>query len=248
MKWDSILSVAAAALFLGLPGPVLAQETTDPNGIETVEVIATTYAGGGVVQGEIIYESINQGNTVDDPNSDRSTLIDASLIGNVGIISVNQDSGNNTNQANLRVLAIVAVSGFVVSDVNFWGLSRSYNNTIIASDGPRENRIAHSLQDTVGIVGVTQSSGNLNQMANLLVVGAGLTTAPGGFWAIADGELAAESASNVLPAEDPTGPRQDIIEDSFAGFRGIRQIIQSSGDLNIANSGIAFSFNVLTIP
>lgn len=252
MKWGLIISVAAAALLglsVGLPGPVIAQQTTtDPNNtIETVQVLAT-YPGGGAVEGEVIYESISQGNTINDPNSDRSTLIDTSFNGNLGIISINQDTGNDTNQANVRVLAIIEVSGFIIQDINFWGLTKSYDNTIIASDGPRQNKIAHSLKDTVGIVGVTQSSGNLKQMANLLVLGMGLTIAPGGFWAIADGELGAESSGNVLPEADPTGPRHDIIEDSFTGFRGVRQIIQSSGDLNIANSGIAVSFNVLTIP
>ncbi|HET7853560.1 MAG TPA: hypothetical protein VFM04_03790, partial [Candidatus Methylomirabilis sp.] len=42
--------------------------------------------------------------------------------------------------------------------------------------------------------------------------------------------------------------RADIITDSFAGFRGIAQVNQSSGDLNILGNTVGVSFTRINAP
>jgi hypothetical protein len=44
------------------------------------------------------------------------------------------------------------------------------------------------------------------------------------------------------------GPRADILIDSFAGFRGVAQVNQSAGDLNVMGNYVGVSLTTLTPP
>jgi hypothetical protein len=103
--------------------------------------------------------------------------------------------------------------------------------------------LTHSFEGTVGIVGVNQAEGNLNQQANVL--GVGLALSPE-VVVLGDATLAEVHTDNTL-TPGPAGPRADIISTSFADFRGIAQIAQSSGDLNAIGNFLALSFSVVNV-
>ncbi len=213
---------------------------TGLNGIDDVQAVA------GAIQGAILATGLwNQaviGNLVEERDAYRSSLIRDSFQDNRGIVMVNQETGNLNNQANVRVLAF-AEPGASFQSVSLAGTAVSVGNTVITNGGAREDRIANSFGGTVGIVGVNQSAGNLNIQLNALVLGVGVSLG-------LDGMLLGESAlgtvygNNTLVEKGPPGPRTDVVVDSFGGFRGIAQINQSAGDLNIVRNVFGLSVGV----
>ncbi len=185
-------------------------------------------------------------NWVEEQNVTRHALIQDAFQDNQGILSVNQAAGNLTNQANVRVLTLGPVDT-PVQGLDLAKSARSLDNTLISSGGERETRISNSFGGTVGIVGANQSAGNLNQQANVLVLGLGAALGPE-VVALGDATLGEISARNTVKQEGPAGPRADILTDSFAGFRGIAQVNQSAGDLNHMGNFVGLSLTVLTLP
>ncbi len=185
-------------------------------------------------------------NWVEEQNVIRHALIQDAFQDNRGILSVNQAAGSLTNQANVRVLTLGPVDS-PVQGLDFAGSGRSLDNTLLSSGGERENRISSSFGGTVGIVGANQSAGNLNQQANVLVLGLGAALGPE-MVALGDATLGEISARNTVKQEGPTGRRADILTDSFVGFRGVAQVNQSAGDLNVMGNYVGVSLTTLTLP
>ena len=97
---------------------------------------------------------------------DRSATIEDSVNGNSGVIGVNQNSGNMNNQLNQLALAIgqgskVALSEAALGQVNT-------GNRVLEVATIREDRISGSVNNNSGIVGVNQSSGNMNNQASVV--------------------------------------------------------------------------------
>ena len=97
---------------------------------------------------------------------DRSATIEDSINGNSGVIGVNQNSGNMNNQLNQLALAIgqgskVALSEAALGQVNS-------GNRVLEVATIREDRISGSVNNNSGIVGVNQSSGNMNNQASVV--------------------------------------------------------------------------------
>jgi hypothetical protein len=99
-------------------------------------------------------------------NPDRSATIRNSINGNSGVIGVNQNSGNMNNQLNKLAVAIgpgskVALSEAALGQVNT-------RNRVEESATVRDNLITGSANNNSGIVGVNQSSGNMNNQASVV--------------------------------------------------------------------------------
>ncbi len=185
-------------------------------------------------------------NWVEEQNVTRHALIQDAFQDNRGILSVNQAAGTLNNQAIVRVLTLGPVD-MPIQGLDLAGSAQSLDNTLISSGGERENRISNSFGGMVGIVGANQSAGNLNQQANVLVLGLGAALGPE-VVALGDATLGEISARNTVKQQGPAGPRADILTDSFAGFRGIAQVNQSAGDLNHMGNFVGLSLTVLTLP
>ncbi len=211
-----------------------------------VGVEAVVRAGAGALEGAAIAEQALIGNRVEEQNAIRRVLIQDAFQDNQGILNVNQEAGNLNNQANVRVLAVGSADS-LVEGLDFGGSSRGAHNTLISSGGEREDRIVNSFGGTAGIVGANQSAGNLNQQANVLILGIGAALGPE-VVALGDATLGEVSALDTVKQKGAGGPRADIITDSFAGFRGIAQVNQSAGDLNSLRNVFGFSLTVVTLP
>jgi hypothetical protein len=268
MKRPAAIVAVACLLWLGLPlglgvgvsVPEARAEGDDPSGsvpddlsvgigasvTSIVGVKAVINAHGGAIRGAALFDQGVIDNWVEEQAVTRHVLIQDAFQNNQGIVSVNQEAGNLNNQANIRVLAL-GLAGSALQGVDLAGSARRIDNTVISSGGERENRIVGSFGGTVGVVGANQSAGNLNQQANVLVLAVGVTPEPG-LVALGDATLGEVSAHNTLVRKGETGPRADIITDSFGGFRGIAQVNQSSGDLNITGNFFGLSLSVLTLP
>ena len=97
---------------------------------------------------------------------DRTATILGSVNNNSGIVGVNQNAGNMNNQTNAVALAVgigsqVALAESVLGQVNT-------GNTVQEVETLKVDRIADSINTNTGIVGVNQSSGNMNNQASAI--------------------------------------------------------------------------------
>ena len=120
-----------------------------------------------------------QGNPYDDmegidPNDitpattdpDKTAIITDSVNTNSGIVGVNQNAGNNNNQANAVANAVgfsshVALSEAALGQVNC-------GNVIVAVETYHKDAITNSVNGNSGIVGVNQTTGNNNNQASVI--------------------------------------------------------------------------------
>lgn len=211
--------------------------TLTVSGIEGVEAISSAVSGAALVNQTLI------GNYFEERDVISTSIMQGTFVDGRGILSINQASGNLNNQANVRVLAFTDGEG-VLYDLSLATSARSIKNTVISYGGEYENRISNSFGGAVGIVGVNQSAGSLNQQVNVVVLGIGVALGPE-VVALGDADLGGTIADNSVSSG---GNRSDIITDSFTGFRGIAQVNQSSGDLNIVTNSVGFSFTRINVP
>lgn len=211
-------------------------------GVEAVAAVAG--ASVGVGSASALVNQAQVGNRVDDRTSSRESRIEGSGRDNAGILSINQDSGNLNNQANVRALALVtgrAQVAAIVNALSAWASATATDNTVVTHGAARANVIADSFHRTVGITGVNQAAGSLNQQANVLGLAFGSAVgAPGELMALHDTTLGEVSvARNTI--EDQVASRSDTITDAFRDYRGVAQVSQVSGDLNVVRSAVNIS-------
>jgi hypothetical protein len=211
--------------------------TLTVSGIEGVEAISSAVSGDAMVNQTLV------GNRLEERDVISTSIMQDTFRDGRGILSINQASGNINNQANVRVLAIADGEG-LLQDYSLAVSTRSIKNTVIVYGGEREDRISNSFGGAIGIVGVNQSAGSLNQQVNVVVLGIGVALGPD-VVALGDAALGETIADNSATG---SSNRADIITDSFAGFRGIAQVNQSSGDLNVVGNSVGFSFVRTNVP
>lgn len=155
---------------------------------------------------------------------------------NSGMVSVNQSSGNLVHQSNIRLFSLSAHSDTLFTlDA---GATSILESVIFISSGVSEksNLLDGSFQGNTVLAGVNQSAGSLNQQSNraLMVIG-GLAT-------LSDAELGRTRATNISIDENGVERCEDAIVNSFTSSRGIFQVSQAAGNLNIQENNIAVSF------
>jgi hypothetical protein len=164
-----------------------------------------------------------------------TSLVDA-IQDNTGIISLNQSSGSYINQANIRTFYVAEDPQMVVEA----GVDKSsmLDVAFFTESGVLEkrNHLLGSFRDNTVLVGINQSAGNLNQQANTAVV------VIGGLAALSNAELKSTRATNGEIDEEPAMVLEDVIANSFAGSRGIFQVSQASGSVNIQENNLAVSY------
>jgi len=139
-----------------------------------------------------------------------------------GNFSVNQAAGDQQQQANVRAIAIGTQAGATTS------VRQSITTPANPSMDATANIGGTSFSHGSGVLGVNQSAGANNQMANALRISIG--AAP---QAIDDSALSQQNVA-LLPNSgatgSPNGSRQIVTSDqAFTGSRGVIQVNQSAG-------------------
>lgn len=154
-----------------------------------------------------------------------------SINGNNGVVGVNQSPGNLNNQANLSAMAVIAGDKQLI-EANGFAVQASMFNIIYGDRSVNTNTISGSISDNNGIVGVNQSSGNINNQFNSAALAAGLDPVTNG--ALGECTLKQVNADSYLT--HIAVYRTDTITGSINGNSGIVSVNQASGDLvNQAN-------------
>jgi hypothetical protein len=254
MRRVNDVKAKARGLGLGLLAAVLAcgaaadQVVFDEAGFNyviegfTLAELAGAGALNGVASGDANLHTAVVDNRVEEAPGDRAVLLQDSLSGNAGIFGVNQSAGEVNNQANLRVFAIAGA----IQHLDLSGGLELRGNTLVSAGGARENMLRDSGAGSVGVVGVNQSAGSLNVQTNalLLAVGAALGS---DVLTMGDASLGRVVADNVREGE-AGGPRADTMAGAFQDFRGVVQVAQSAGDLNLVGNTLAISIVAVTLP
>jgi hypothetical protein len=139
-----------------------------------------------------------------------------------GNFNVNQAAGDQQQQSNVRAIAIGTEAG----------ATTIVNQRLNTPANPSMNATATiggtSFSNGNGVLGVNQSAGANNQMANVMRIS--ISAAP---QAIDDSVLSQQNVA-LLPSSGatgtPTGSRQVVTSDqAFTGSRGVIQVNQSAG-------------------
>ncbi|WP_372681904.1 hypothetical protein [Desulfosarcina sp.] len=177
-------------------------------------------------------DTVDEAVTVElfDYNERTAEVLD-SINANSGVVGVNQSPGNMNNQANLSAMAVIAGDKQLV-EANGFGVQASMFNFIVGIRSENKNTISGSISDNNGIVGVNQSSGNINNQLNSAALAAGLDPVTNG--ALGEATLKQVNADSFLVHFAVL--RSDSITGSINGNAGIVSVNQASGDLvNQAN-------------
>jgi hypothetical protein len=163
--------------------------------------------------------------------NERTADMSDSINGNNGVVGVNQSPGNMNNQANLSAMAVIAGDKQLI-EANGFAVQASLFNFITSERSVNTNTISGSISDNNGIVGVNQSSGNINNQFNSAALAAGLDAVTNG--ALGECTLKQVNADSFLVHTAVL--RTDTITGSINGNAGIVSVNQASGDLvNQAN-------------
>jgi hypothetical protein len=221
---------------------VLVEQSADPDSSAQAKAIVNVRNEGNFVDGF-------PGGPPSDDGLEKDALIANSINANTGVIGVNQDAGNMSNQGNVVSLAAlvtgpgadpssaVTYSQAVADQRNI--ANQSYQDEALNLNDPdRTATIANSVNNNAGLIGVNQNTGNMNNQTNAVALAVGL----GAVVALSEAALGQENAGNVM--EDISTLRTNLIVDSASGNSGVTQINQSSGNMN--NQGSVLSFSALT--
>lgn len=97
---------------------------------------------------------------------DRTASIIGSVNSNAGIIGVNQNAGNMNNQTNAVALAVGIGSQVALAESELGQVNTG--NTVVEVATVKLDRITDSVNLNTGIIGVNQSSGNMNNQASAI--------------------------------------------------------------------------------
>jgi hypothetical protein len=225
--WLMCLSIATAQLQNRESTAPQSEHLVSQGGPNSIDAVQAVVEATKITSGQALVTQVQISNVMQEGLAASLAVVRDSFQNNRGIIGANQNTGNLNNQANVQVIAHVS-DGPTIRLGEATVEQRLSDNTIVTSGAARHDLIESSFGGTVGIVGINQSAGNLNNQANVVV----LTIGKGaGVVALEDSTLGKVNTGNKL-IPGPAGPRSDVIIGSFAGFRGLAQVSQSAGDLN----------------
>jgi len=212
----------------------LVEDSDDPISISIV-----TGNGSSNVQGtsstSIVKNTLNKNNTDNFLSS-----IFGSVKDNAGIISINQCSGSVDNQSNVRMFYL-SDDPAAITKIDIKKISETSRNTIEVTAKKRQDVIVESFGDNSIVLGINQTAGNFNQQSNTAVV------MMEGLVSLTDEELGNTNAYNNTNSQNNIEIFEDIITDCFVNSKGIFQVTQAAGDVNIQENNLCFSFREINV-
>ncbi|MBW1796743.1 MAG: hypothetical protein JRJ38_20400 [Deltaproteobacteria bacterium] len=163
--------------------------------------------------------------TVKVPNM-RKAEFKESITTNDGVVGVNQSPGNLNNQANLAAMAVVKAADELI-EANGYAVQANLFNSIVSDRADKSDLIDNSISDNNGIIGINQSSGNMNNQLNSAAMSAGLGDVQVG--ALAEATLKQVTADNRLIHVATVST--DTISGSVTNNNGVVSLNQASGDM-----------------
>jgi hypothetical protein len=158
-----------------------------------------------------------------------------------GIGQINQNAGDDNNQANVTVIALTT-SDNSATLAHVIGSSRVLGPKLSNVQSLQNNTIADSFNGFTGIAQVNQTTGGANVELNVIALAfaAGAQFSSG---ALTDIELDAVTAPTDPDAPGSALPGSaNTVSNSFNDFTGIGQVAQVVGDRNMVTNVVAVAF------
>lgn len=148
------------------------QEAGTLNNQANLRAIAVVLDGQQFQGFDLDLKQVRIANTLTVTGGIRETHITDSFAGTTGLVGINQSAGSLNQELNAVVVVIGATLGSDVSAVGDATLAaQSSSNMLISSGGgQRSDTLSNSFANFHGIAQVTQSSGDLNIIANRLAI------------------------------------------------------------------------------
>ncbi len=146
------------------------------NMVNQANVVSFGFTDGptAFIEAQAAVDQVNTSNTArqderatfdrENPVPDRTATITGSINGNSGIVGVNQNAGNMNNQTNAVALAVGFGAFVALAEANLGQVNSG--NVVEEVATVKVNLIQDSITGNAGIVGVNQSSGNMNNQAS----------------------------------------------------------------------------------
>jgi hypothetical protein len=175
----------------------------------------------------------------------RKAITENSVLRNLGIGQMNQDTGNFANQGNV-VSAGLDFGKDAFANAEAYAEQLTTGNNVFHSEGsvagranpPIDAVITGSFNVNEGVFMGNQNSGNVNSQHNVLA----LAVADSAVWALSDAGLNQVNAGNQ--AFETNSVKRDLITNSVNGNTGVVMINQSVGNMN--NQATVVSIAALT--
>ena len=179
--------------------------------------------------------------------AEKTAEVVGSILGNSGLVNLNQATGNMANQSNAISFALDEGNGNGNGNGNgeepapAYGFAHAQtgaeqvmvrNEIDTVNVIYRDALITDSINDNTGIVFVNQAVGNISNQANILTVGVSLN----GLVALAEADLGQQNASNLFTEHDTKktaliGGLEPGEGGSINGNTGVVGVNQSAGTL-----------------
>jgi hypothetical protein len=248
----------ATVPILAMPcGIALAQDATDASEPTTEELAAYGEAlawdaiwdihdaaameqaledAGAVLSSNALAEQVLSGNHAFDATPERRATINDSFNDNTGVIGVNQNAGLLNNQGNVVAVAFADadVGALRINDADV--VQRLDANSLTTSIDRLSVGINDSFNNIVGILGVNQVAGSLNNQANVVALTFGADAGPAATL-LSEAVLAqvGDEGDNELVENKPTANSIQT-NNSFNNFTGVAQVNRVVGNFNqVAN-------------
>lgn len=199
---------------------------------------------GAVLSSNALTEQVLSGNQVVDSVSERRARITGSFNDNTGLIGVNQSAGPLNNQANVVAVAFAGadVGALRLNDADV--VQRLENNTLTTSIDRLSVNVDNSFNNIVGILGLNQVAGSLNNQANVVALTFGGDAGPAA-QILSEAVLAqvGDENDNQLVENKPT-ENEIRTSNSFNNFTGVAQVSQTAGNFNQVANVLGISVNV----
>lgn len=164
-----------------------------------------------------------------------TTDISDSINGNEGVTEVNQDAGNNVNQANVVSIAVDGTFGTGISagsaafaDAQASAAQFNFDNFVAQEFETRDASIVESVNDNAGATLVNQNVGNNNNQLNAL----GVAAADSAWVALSEADLGQFNEDNETDRFSSGVFRSDTLTSSVNGNTGVTAVNQSAGNMN----------------
>ncbi len=157
----------------------------------------------------------------------RLSEIQDSINVNTGVVGVNQDTGTGNNQGNTTAVALTDKVAFANAQAS--ASQETTDNRLNISSSEVDSLLEDSIRSNFGVVGVSQSAGNMNNQGNAVAVAAALGD-EGILVALAEADLGQVTSNNIVV--EVSTLKTDTILNSINGNHGIVGFNQSSGNMN----------------
>ncbi|RLA85067.1 MAG: hypothetical protein DRG31_03915 [Deltaproteobacteria bacterium] len=259
MKGLKVMAIMLCFLFVGaisaladvgVSGTVTKEKTVDVEEIINIKKnvsvdVTLDVEGEKAAEAHAVLNQSQRGNFACENCAEKTSGVFGSILNNMGIVNLNQATGNMANQSNMLSAAVDNGNGEPPAEG--YGFAHAQTSVGQVMKGNtidsiqilyRDAVITGSINTNTGVVMVNQSVGNISNQGNVLTLGVSLS----GLVALAEADLGQAIAGNSFREFDTT--KTATISGSINENMGVVEVNQSAGVLGNQLNAVNISASV----